>query len=120
MGDRRPARVAHLVQAELGRLLVEEARDPRLRGVNVTDVRMTGDLRTARVYVRTLLPDPDPRALRAALERAAPFLRTRLGEALQLRYVPELRFEYDALVDRARRVDELLASTRRGRARHET
>jgi len=112
MAERRPARVANLVQAVLGRLLVQEVRDPRLRGMNVTDVRMTGDLRTAHVYVRTLAADADPAALRTALERATPFLRARLGESLHLRYVPELRFEYDALIDRARRVDELLASTR--------
>jgi ribosome-binding factor A len=117
MAERRPARVANLVQSVLGRLLVEEVRDPRLRGVNVTDVRMTGDLRTAHVFVRTLAGDADTAGLQQALERATPFLRARLGESLQMRYVPELRFEYDALIDRARRVDELLASTRDG---HET
>jgi ribosome-binding factor A len=115
MAERRPARVANLVQAVLGRLLIEEARDPRLRGVNVTDVRMTGDLRTAHVFVRTLTTGADPDEIRQALERATPFLRTRLGESLQMRYVPELRFDYDSLIDRARHLDELLASTRRGR-----
>jgi ribosome-binding factor A len=105
------------VQAVLGRLLVEETRDPRLRGVNVTEVRMTGDLRTAHVYVRTLAPDVEVGTLRLALERAAPFLRARVGESLQLRYVPELRFEYDTLIDSARRVDALLASTRGDQAR---
>jgi ribosome-binding factor A len=112
MSERRPARVAHLVQAVLGRLLVEETRDPRLRGVNVTEVRMTGDLRTAHVYVRTLATDVEVPVLRQALDRAAPFLRARVGESLHLRYVPELRFEYDTLIDSARHVDELLASTR--------
>jgi ribosome-binding factor A len=119
MAERRPARVANLVQAVLGRLLIEEARDPRLRGVNVTDVRMTADLRTAHVFVRTLTTGADPEEIRQALERATPFLRARLGESLQMRYVPELRFDYDSLIDQARHLDELLASTRHGEKRGE-
>src|SRR5205823_3941256 len=54
MAGRRPERVAHLVQAELARLLLEEAKNPLLREVIVTLVRMTPDLRIARVYFRTL------------------------------------------------------------------
>ena len=52
MSSRRPERVAHLVQAELARLLLEEARNPLLRQVIVTGVRMTPDLHIARVYFR--------------------------------------------------------------------
>jgi ribosome-binding factor A len=54
MAERRPERVAHLVQAELARWLLREAGDPRLQQVTITDVRMSPDLRLARVYVRTL------------------------------------------------------------------
>jgi ribosome-binding factor A len=89
--------------------LLEEVADPRLRDVAVSDVRMSPDLRTARVFVRRLGRDADPRDVLRALGRAANFLRSRVGEALQLRYVPELRFEYDHLIDRAERVERLLA-----------
>jgi len=93
------------------------ANDPRLRDLTVTAVRMSADLRVARVYVRTLGDTADARAgaLRA-LARAAPFLRGRVGRALGLRVTPELRFEYDPQPDIARRVDDLL---RAGAARDE-
>jgi len=108
MADRRPARVAQRVQAELAHLLLHDVRDPRLHEVIVSDVRMTADLRVARVYVRSLAPVADPPGVSDALGRAAPFLRARLGERLKMRYVPELRFEYDDLQDDARRLEELL------------
>src|SRR6266516_2189378 len=102
MAERRPVRVAH---------------DPRLRDLTVTAVRMSADLRVARVYVRTLGDTADARAgaLRA-LARAATFLRGRVGRALGLRVSPELRFEYDTQPDTARRVDDLLRAAKDGDA----
>jgi ribosome-binding factor A len=108
MAERRPERVAHLVQAELANLLLVAMHDPRLHDVTVTAVRMTPDLRVAHVYVRTLGDPGESTALLAALRRAAPFLRGEIGRALRLRVTPELRFEYDVVPDQARRVDDLL------------
>ena len=109
MAERRQERVAHLVQAELGRLLLREAKDPRLREVTITAVRMTPDLRLARVYFRTLAVEEHPESALRALERAAHFLRSAVGRALGMRVTPELRFEYDTTPDTARRVETLLA-----------
>ena len=108
MAGRRPERVAHLVQVELARLLLEEAKNPRLRDIIVTGVHMSPDLRHARVYFRTLrAPGTDPDTARA-LERAVPFLRAEIARALGMRVTPELRFAYDETPDRADRVDALL------------
>lgn len=109
MAQRRLERVGHLVQAELARLLLTSAKDPRLQAVNVTGVRMSADLKHAWVYFRTLAPDPAGHdETRKALERAAPFLRGEVGRALGTRAVPDLHFEYDQTPDTARRLDELL------------
>ena len=110
MVERRPARVAHVVQSELANLLLRDAKDPRLQHITVTSVRMTPDLRVAHVYFRTLgAGDADGRACRA-LERAAHYLRGEIGRNLGLRVTPELRFEYDTTPDTARRLENLLRS----------
>ena len=106
--NHRRDRVAHRIRAELAALLLREARDPRLQAVTVTDVQVTPDLRLARVYFRTLTAEAAPREAQAALRRATPFLRGALGHALGMRVTPELRFEYDTMPDRARRLDALL------------
>ena len=108
MAERRPERVGHLVQAELAALFLRGTNDPRLRDVTVTDVRMSPDLRVARVYFRTLGGGEAREATVRALQRAAHFLRGEVGRALGLRVTPELRFEYDTTPDTARRVDDLL------------
>ena len=108
MAERRPERVAHLVQSELAHLLIRDVKDPRLRLVTVTAVKMTPDLRVARVYVRTLAAGAEVEPMMRALGRAAHFLRGEVGRALGLRVTPELRFEYDTTPDTARRLDDLL------------
>ncbi len=97
------------MQAELAALLLHEVRDPRVAGAIVSDVRVTPDLKIARVYVRHLAVEPDRTGIMAGLQRAGAFLRAKLGERLDLRWVPELRFEYDQLVDDAARIERLLA-----------
>lgn len=108
MADHRRERVEHLLRAELASLLLTEAKDPRLAEVTISVVRLTPDLRQARVFFRLLGSDPDVRAAEQALARATPFLRGAVGRALGLRVTPALRFEYDTTPDTARRVDELL------------
>jgi ribosome-binding factor A len=112
VSERRPERVAHLVQAELAGLLLR-ANDTRLHEAAVTGVRMSPDLRVARVYVRTLGGEEARAPLLRALTRAAHFLRGEVGRALGLRVTPELRFEYDTVPDDAARVEELLRGTTR-------
>ena len=107
MGERRLERVGQLVQAELARLLQRAVRDPRLQAVTVTGVRMTADLRHARVFFRTLEAVEEHAATLRSLERAAPFLRGEIGRALGMRTVPDLRFEYDDTLDTVRHLDDL-------------
>jgi len=111
MAERRPERVGHLIQAELAALFLRHTHDPRLHDVTVTAVRMSPDLRVARVYFRTLGGDEAREPTQRALARAATFLRGAVGRALGLRVTPELRFEYDTQPDTARRLEDLLHGT---------
>ena len=108
MGTRRLERVGQLVQAELARLLLSGVRDARLREVAISAVRMSADLRHARVYFRTLGDPAQQDGLQAALEKAAPFLRGEVGRALGMRTVPDFIFAYDETPDAARRIERLL------------
>ena len=112
-GIPRHTRVEGQVHAEVMAVL-PGLEDPRLVEVTVTRVRMTDDLQLARVYVHAAGLDEDQGAAREkgimlGLESAAGRLRRRLGQVLQLRYTPQLRFYYDHGVSAARRVDELLS-----------
>lgn len=91
----RNLRVGAQLQRLLNELLQSEVKDPRLQGVRVTDVQLSGDLGVAKVYYSTLQPDEDPTPAERAFGAAGGFLRSRVGRALRLRRVPELRFIHD-------------------------
>lgn len=110
----RTRRVAERVRTELSTLLTRSVRDPGLLGVTVTDVRMTADLQLARVYY-TLLDGSDRRSAARGLRRAQPYLRREIGQRLQLRRVPELRFLYDEDAARQDRIAHLFEDIERER-----
>lgn len=111
----RTSRVAERLRAELARLLQTEIRDPRVQGVLLGRIEVTGDLQLATVGVRLLPPagvievDPHSRKqLLAGLKAASGRLRTLLARPLGLRRALELRFEYDEGIEAQDRVEELL------------
>lgn len=109
MTSRRQERVAELLQRELAEMITFELKDPRLGMTNVTRVEMTPDLRVARVYVSTLDDeDRTGKAALAALEHASGYLRRQLGQRVELRFLPELKFLYDPGVAAGMRIDALI------------
>lgn len=111
----RPRRVASEIARLLNELLLTEVKDPRLDGVRVNEVEVSGDLGVAKVWFGTLDPDRDASDAAQALESAKGFLRTRVGRALQVRRVPELRFFHDVRTRREFEVRRLIDSTRPAR-----
>ena len=92
----------------LNELLRFEIKDPRLAGVSLTAVDLSRDLSVARVYFSLLQPEGDPAPALAALERAAGFLRGKLGKELKVRHVPELRFEHDDSIAHGAEISRLI------------
>ena len=87
----RTLRVASQLQRVLNDLLRNDVKDPRLQGVGVSAVHVSGDIGVARVYINTLDPDADPEPVMTSLERASGYLRSRVAAQLRLRHTPELR-----------------------------
>jgi len=112
-GDgRRPERVAEMVLRELSQMLIRDLKDPRLRGVTVTSVRMTDDLRHGRVFFSHLEGSGHAAEAVRGFRSAYGFIRRQIGRSLGLRYTPEFDFEFDPGLERAARVDALLRESR--------
>ena len=108
---RRGKRVAELMRAYLAELMRREVDDPRLSAVVITTVEVTDDLMSARIGVRLLVGDEDPKVravVMKSLAKGAGRLRRLIAPKLELRRSPELRFHYDAGHDASRRIEELL------------
>lgn len=106
---RRPERVADMLREEISQIVGYELDDPRLTMVTVTDVRVSDNLRDARVFVTVIGTEAEAASALVALHHAAPYVRKQLGVALSLRHTPEIHFVRDTIEERGARVDELLA-----------
>ena len=109
-GFARADRVARLIQQLLAELLQRELSDPRLQAATVTDVKVTRDLRVARVYFAAAGGAAAAADMARGFERASGFIKRSLGPRLGLRYMPEIEFYYDESFDRGARIDRLLKS----------
>jgi len=117
MAYKRSDRVNSLLQRELGTLISEELRDPRIAFPTVTAVEITPDLRSARVHVSVLGDEEALDKTMKALEDAKPFLRRELGSRTDLRFVPELTFVQDRSAEQAVRISALLREARQREGR---
>ncbi|MFN2544338.1 MAG: 30S ribosome-binding factor RbfA [Actinomycetota bacterium] len=88
---------------------VQRLKDPRLGFVTVTAVRVTPDLRMARVFYTVLGEERDHKATRAALRSARSRLRAVLGRQIRTKVTPELEFQEDVAADRGHRIEEIIA-----------
>lgn len=105
--SQRTEKVQKLAKQVLSEL-IHDLKDPRIGFATVTTVRVTPDLKHARVWVSVMGSDDEQKATIEGLTSATPRLRKELGHQMRLRYLPELIFELDHQIDEALRVEELL------------
>ena len=104
----RPERVGQMVQELLGEIFARGMRDPRIGLVTITGVKMSADLREARVFWTVHGGVEQRKHTARGLENARGFLRREIGIALKLRVVPDLHFSYDEAIDRGERIEQLI------------
>ncbi len=105
----RAKKIAQRIQEDLAVILQQEAEDPRLSLVAVTDVEVDRELAYATVYVSAVDMSDRQGEILEALLGARGFLRSKLASQIDLRVFPQLRFRWDETPARAARIDELLA-----------
>ena len=97
-----------MVLRELSVMLIRDLRDPRLRGVTLTSVRMTDDLRHGRIFFSHLEGSAHAAEAIKGFASAEGFIRRNLGRALGLRFTPDFDFEFDPGPEAAMRIGALL------------
>jgi ribosome-binding factor A len=109
MPSYRTTQVGAQVREEMMRIIQRELKDPRIGFVSITAVRMSPDLRQARVRVSVLGTPEEQKASLKGLISAKGLIRHELGRRLQnLKFSPDLRFELDPSIEYAVHISELL------------
>ena len=107
-GYGRSDRVGAAMQRELSQLVRDEIKDPRLGMVSISGAEVSRDLAYATVYISVLGDEKAIADSLAVLNRAAGFLRHRLGQLMRIRIVPQLKFEFDSSLQEGARMDALI------------
>ncbi len=110
----RLLKVGERVRHILSELLMRgEVHDERVTAVtvSVTEVRMSPDLRQARVFVKPLLGQDEGPVVTALRQNTAYFQRE-VAQRLGLRFAPKLQFRADDSFDEAGRIEALLSDPR--------
>ena len=110
--SRRTQRVGDLILHEMADILQRQVKDPRVALVTITGVDVSPDLRVAKVFYSCLDPEAPAEKILRGLESARGFIRGELARRLELKVVPDLRFQHDDSLDRGFRVQDLLESIR--------
>lgn len=109
MGSRRLEKMSELLRETIADLLLRKSKDPRLKEINITGVKVTADLKKAVVHYSVFGGDDAKATAKAALAKAAGFVRAQVGESLSLKYAPEIKFEFDRNLEYAHHMNEVFS-----------
>ncbi len=107
MKSGRDKRIAEEIRREVSQILHFEMSDPRISGASVTGVKVSPDLRFARVYYAMPGNEDRKAAAAAGLKKSAGFVRHLLTERLDMKFSPQIEFFYDESFEISENIDKI-------------
>jgi ribosome-binding factor A len=108
LAGNRSDRVGDQILREISDLLLKKVKDPRLKGVTLTGVSVSRDLRRAYVYYSIFGEGEQKKQVQEGFESAKGYIRREIGERLQLRYVPDVQFRHDNSLEYGQKMERIL------------
>ena len=114
---KRAVRVGDLILKEIAFLLLEKVKDPRVQGVTLTGIRLSNDLKRAKLFYSVVGDQGQIERAMTGLNSAKGFIKREIGTRMELRYVPEISFVHDPSLEAGshmERVFEEIHKTEKG------
>ena len=104
----RLGRIDEEYRKEISQIISYELKDPNITGlISVTKVKVTPDLKYAKVYV-SIMNSKNIKETMEGLKKSSGFIRTELAKKVNLRNTPELTFEIDDSIEYGAKIDSIL------------
>lgn len=110
LAGKRSARVGEQLLREIAELLEHRVKDPRVKGVTLTGVDMSPDLKFARVFFSVHGEGCDLNDVMDGFSSAKGFIKKEIAARMELRYVPDVDFRHDTSLERGEKMERLLDS----------
>jgi ribosome-binding factor A len=104
---KRSTRVGDQILRFVAELLMTKIRDPRLKGVTLTGIHLSNDLKNARIFFSVLGSKEEAKQALTGLESAKGFIKRELGSGLKLRNIPDIIFDHDLTLETGNRLEQL-------------
>lgn len=108
MPSGRQIKVERLLRDEISGMIRKELKDPRVSFATVTEVKVTADLREAKIYVSTVRGPEEAQKMLEGLRSAQGWILGQLIRRLDMKHVPQVRFELDPSFDHAQYIEQLI------------
>lgn len=105
---KRSQRVGEVLRHEISQIITQELKDPLIGITTITAIKLTEDLKLAKIYVSILGSKEIREKGLQGLERAKSWIRSELGHRIDLKFIPELKFFYDETLDYAQNIEALI------------
>ncbi|MDE6284743.1 MAG: 30S ribosome-binding factor RbfA [Bacilli bacterium] len=107
MASHKVQRIASDISKNISDILMNEANDELLKTVTITGCEVTNDLSFCKVYF-TSLSSLTKEEIEREMNEAAPFIRGKVSERVEIRHTPELRFIYDKSIEYGQKIEEII------------
>jgi ribosome-binding factor A len=108
LAGKRATRVGEKIQKEIALILLEKVKDPRVRNVTITGVRLSDDLKLAKIYFSIFREDINLEDTVKGLDSAKGYIKREIGMRLALKYVPDIIFKHDLSLESGNRMEKIL------------
>lgn len=115
----RQEKVREMLKIEISDIIHKDMKDPRIGFVTITDVKISPDLRFARVYVSVLGDEEQKNKSLKGLKSAAGFVRAEIGKRVRMRVTPEIQFIFDESIEHGVHIFELLQQIKKDENKEE-
>ncbi len=112
--ENRLNRINEELRKEISQIISFELKNPDATGlISITKVKITPDLKYAKVYVSILNSKNEDKTIQA-LKNSAGFIRSLIAKRINLRVTPELVFEKDDSMEYGMKIDSILKDLNKG------
>jgi len=116
LAGKRAIRVGDVLLKEMADLLMRRVKDPRVKGVTLTGIRVSNDLKHAKVYFSLIGDEKAIMEVQQGLESAKGFIKREIGLRMELKYIPDIVFKHDPTLATGERMEKLFQNMKAGRS----
>ena len=113
LAGKRAIRVGDKILREVAFLLLSKVRDPRVQGTTVTGIRLSDNLKNAKVYYSVIGDRDRAEQAQAGLDSAKGFIKKEIGLRMELRYIPDITFVHDPSLESGSHMEQLFEEMRK-------